>query len=92
MRVKVRTFARLRELFGKESFLNIPEGSTITKAIEVMCSTVDEGRKEIFNDDGSLKSYFILIMNGQRISLQDANSILLRDGDDIALFPPVSGG
>ena len=46
---------------------------------------------EIF-EGGVLKSHIVLMYNRERIDSEDAAEIAVEDGDEVVLYPPVSGG
>jgi len=79
MKVRVLLFAALRERTGKgELFLDVPSGTTVGGL-----------RKEVERDYPSISSVPVALA----VNRQHANSeALLKDGDEVALLPPVSGG
>ena len=34
----------------------------------------------------------VVLINGRNVSGKDARAVKLRDGDEVSIFPPVSGG
>lgn len=81
MRVKVRLFARLRDLAGgAEMDQVVPEGATIATVWDALVS-----------QHPALADYARAVScarNDDFASMQ----IPVRDGDEIAFLPPVSGG
>lgn len=81
MKIKVRLFARYRELVGNgETNLQLPPGTT-----------VGAFKSQIDNHFPQLKNYsanLLVALNGEFAD----NSLILKEGDEIALLPPLSGG
>ena len=81
MKVKVRYFASIKEWTGlKEEFLELPEGSN-----------ADALRREVQRLHGKLdmqEGSILVAVNGGFVE----PSRELKSGDEVALFPPVSGG
>lgn len=92
MKVKVRFFARFRELLGTEIIAEVAEGTTLPDLIKQVAQKNVEGHQAIFDDQGHFREYVILMRNARRIDLADAEKNIVADGDDIAVFPPVAGG
>ncbi len=88
MRIKVRYFARYRSLVGKsEEELEVPEGITVGELIEVLKERHNVLRNEVFAEEDDLADVNVS-RNGRYVRFDE----VLRDGDVVALFPPVSGG
>jgi len=85
-KIKVRFFANFRE-FTKTNELEM-EGSTVRDILEIICNEF-QGMEKILFKDGNLQPYVNIFLNGENISELDKN---LQTGDEIAIFPPVSGG
>lgn len=92
MMVQVRAFALFREILGKERDMDIPEGSTVLSLLETIGSVSPAFREEAFNRSGGLKDYVLLMVNKKRIDPLNDLSLLLAEGDELAIFPPVAGG
>jgi molybdopterin synthase sulfur carrier subunit len=88
VRIKVRYFARYRSLVGKsEEELEVPNGITVKELIEILKERYPALREEVFAEDDDLADVNVS-RNGRYVSFDE----VLRDGDVVAIFPPVSGG
>ncbi|MEM2188757.1 MAG: MoaD/ThiS family protein [Nitrososphaerota archaeon] len=92
MKIIVKTFATLREIFGGTGmlYLELPEGSTIEdllkKLEEQYGSRLDISR--LVGENPNVK----VLVNGREIMYLDGLRTRLRDGDSVAFIPPVAGG
>ena len=89
--ITIRAFAKFREMFGADTALSVPDGSTVLDSLVLFAKTVTAAEDEIF-EAGVLKSHIVLMYNRERIDSEDAAEIAVEDGDEIVLYPPVSGG
>ena len=81
MRVKIKLFAAHRQLAGRrELTLNVPEGATILDAWQQLKNEVPTL--------AHLSNTLVASVNLDYASLDTH----LRDGDELAFIPPVSGG
>ena len=87
--ITIRAFAKFREIFGAETVISVPDGSTVLDSLVQFAKTAAED--EIF-EGGVLKSHIVLMYNRERIDSEDAAEIAVDDGDEVVLYPPVSGG
>ena len=92
MKARVRFFARFRELFGAEVITEPSPGTSFASLIQGVARGNGEGYDAIFNGNGAFREHVILMRNGKRVEAADAEQIMIADGDEIAVFPPVSGG
>jgi sulfur-carrier protein len=92
MSVKIRFFARFRELFGSDIMTDVSAGTMFTPLITTVAKNNPEGYAAIFDENGDFREFVILMKNGKRIDIADAAKTPVTDGDEIAVFPPVAGG
>ena len=89
--VKVRLFATLRKKYGVKE-LTVKCDGTLRGAIENASKIIGEGfLREIYDENrGKVKGNMIIMINGRNI--RDLKEIKIKDGDVIAIFPPLAGG
>ncbi len=88
MKVTVRYFARYRSLVGKsEEELAVPAGITVRDLIEILKERHPVLKNEVFAEDDDLADVNVS-RNGRYVGFDE----VLREGDVVAIFPPVSGG
>ncbi len=83
MRVQVRYFASLREALGSAEVVDVPEGSTLGALRDALLAL------------GGRHAEVLARGRAVRCALDQAmsdESALLRDGAEVAFFPPVTGG
>ncbi len=91
MKIRVRFFANLREVFHtREMIVKLDKGTTVRGALETICDSPGK-RKEIFNGD-KLNPYMIVLRNGRHIQHLDGLETVLNEEDELSVFPPVAGG
>ncbi|MDO5845452.1 MAG: MoaD/ThiS family protein [Methanocorpusculum sp.] len=88
--ITIRAFAKFRELFGAETKISVPSGASVYDGL-LAFAEVKNAEAELFAET-ELKPHIVLMYNRERIDAEDAKSISLKDGDEIVLYPPVSGG
>jgi sulfur-carrier protein len=79
--VTVKLFAAYQEAYGApELFLDLPRGAT-----------VGEVRDRLLSDRPQLEQWRNLTRFGVNLQFVESETIL-REGDEVVLIPPVSGG
>ncbi len=87
--VNVRLFANIREIMGSA------EVSLSADSIGELLSSLIAMRpalRDVLFDNGELRPYITVLVNGRNIRDIDGNRTTLVEGDEVAIFPPVSGG
>lgn len=93
MKIRVKAFARFREILGSGLTLDLPpDGTTMAAVLATLRERAGDEGDAIFDETGVLRAHVILMRNGKRIGKIDRDALVLADGDEIALFPPVAGG
>jgi molybdopterin converting factor small subunit len=92
MKVTVRVFGELAPIIGNRHVQELGEGATI------MTLTGKLAKKAGLKRHGYLGSYKVgggdlaILVNGHNIELLDGVKTALRDGDEVVLLIPTSGG
>ncbi|MBC7130215.1 MoaD family protein [Candidatus Bathyarchaeota archaeon] len=97
MKVSVRFFTTLREITGKkEETLEFPSDNkvTINRVLTELAARYGEKFKEYVYDHrtGQVKEFLQFLVNGRSASTLKGLDTPLRDGDILAIIPPVGGG
>ncbi|MFX1490681.1 MAG: ubiquitin-like small modifier protein 1 [Promethearchaeota archaeon] len=93
MHVVVRTIGPFTERLGFHQLTINLKGSTVQDLLDQLCE--DRGPTfcdTVFDEQGKLRRYIKILVNGRGIHVLQGLESLLSDGDVIAVFPPVSGG
>ena len=88
-KVKFKFFAMLQEA-GREVEVEF-EGSTLKDAFEALFSEYPALRERIMEND-RIKDFYKVFVNGRDIYHLGGLETELKDGDIVAVFPPVAGG
>ncbi len=95
MKVSVRLFTALREFAEKsEETLEFGEGTVTVK--DVLERLAKRHGKEftdyLYNKEGKVREHLQLLVNGKSVSLLEELETRLKEGDKVAIVPPVGGG
>ena len=88
MRVRLLTFGVLRDrIGGPEETVELRDGATVGELIEILRGRTSNDSTGNGADEGIWRSLAVAV-NREYSSLAE----VLREGDEVALLPPVSGG
>jgi len=93
--VKVRTILALKTILGSgEIEVPFPEGSTLAQLITILVNRRgNELASYLYEPNSrSLRPYIRLMVNGRDIAFLEKMETVLRNGDEVLILPPVSGG
>lgn len=93
MKVKVKFFALIREVAGvKEVEEEVEDNTTVRELLEKLCKRMPEKFRNLIFDGHEVSKNLIILVNRKGIRELDDLETKLKDGDEVALLPPVSGG
>lgn len=85
-----KLFANLAETTGEREI--VADGDTLRESFNGLLDSYPELRDLLLTEDGELQEHIRLLRNGSDPFAEDGFDTALEDGDELALFPPVSGG
>lgn len=95
MKVTLHTILGLKEVVGQRlTDIDLPDRSTVADLIAYLQTRWGEPLSVRLLDpaSGAILPYVRLMVNGQTIQFLDGVDTLLREGDEVLLLPPASGG
>ena len=96
MEVKVRFFTNLREIVGnREKTLTFAQAEAVTISFVLQVLSEKYGSRftdYLYASTGKPKNFLQFLVNGTSVSTLDGFDTSLKDGDVLAILPPVGGG
>ena len=91
MSITVKFFANFREAVGVEN-TEVKEAKDISSMLSALVARFGEKLKEQLYDGKRLRESVNILVNGRGLDMEKGLDAKLKDGDVVAIFPPVSGG
>ena len=85
MKIKVLFFAKLRELFGTNQ-VDVTFTESDNKVSDVLAALRQKG--EVWAEELNENKSFRIAVNQELVT----EDVMINEGDEMALFPPVTGG
>ncbi|MBE0512424.1 MAG: MoaD/ThiS family protein [Candidatus Bathyarchaeota archaeon] len=94
MKIKVRFFTSLREITGKkEDEIQSPSIFTVEELLAHLSKKYGrEFTEYLYDEKGKVRTYIQILINGRGIKALQGFETKLKEGDTVAIFPPVGGG
>lgn len=91
--VSIRYYNMLRRSTGVDwEPVTLPQGASIRAALEYLAERHGPDLAQmLFAPGGSVASHLVIFRN-RKLVPQDQHHLLLADGDELMLFPAISGG
>jgi len=91
--VKWKLFADLADIAGeREVTVSLDDGATVSDALDALLSNRPHLRERVLDESGAVADHVNVLVNGTDVSTGDGVEKTVDDSDELALFPPVSGG
>jgi MoaD family protein len=93
--IQVKGYLTFRKLIPERRMELAERGATLRSLLAVLAQELDDPfRAEVFKDArGSLQPGIAVLINGQHYThLPNGLETPLKDGDQVAIFPPIAGG
>ena len=88
-----KLFADLAEIAGDRVItVDSEPGDTVGDALDMLLDGHPALRERVLDDNGDVADHINVLRNGRSVHYDDGLEATLVEGDELALFPPVSGG
>ena len=95
MKITLHTILGLKQVVGQRLMeIDLPHGATVEDFLTYMKEKWgDKLSARLFDpDSGAVLPYVRIMVNGQAIQFLEGMETPLKEGDEILILPPVSGG
>jgi len=94
MKVEVKFFTSLREITGKKADeIQLQTVITVEELLNLLSEKYGKNFREyIYNKKGKVQDFLSFLVNGRNINVLKGFDTELKQGDIIAIIPPVGGG
>jgi molybdopterin synthase sulfur carrier subunit len=88
-----KLFADLREVAGDSTVsVSVEHGDTVGDALRALFAARPALEERVTDDAGGLRDHINVLRNGEDVREDGGLDAPVSDDDELALFPPVSGG
>ncbi|MCD2204611.1 ubiquitin-like small modifier protein 1 [Halobacterium sp. KA-6] len=87
-----KLFADLAEVGGDRRITVDESAQTVGDALDALLADRPALRDRVLTDDGDVREHINVLRNGENVAHADGLDTELDPDDELALFPPVSGG
>lgn len=91
MAVRVMIPTPLRAYAGKRDSAEF-RASTVGEALAQLAGEFDDLRRHLFTEEGNLRSFVNVYVNGEDIRYLSNEETPTKDGDTISIIPSIAGG
>ncbi|OYW09112.1 MAG: molybdopterin synthase sulfur carrier subunit [Acidobacteriia bacterium 12-62-4] len=81
----------LRQYAEKNNSVDV-SGATVGEALASLTTQFPDLRKNLFNDEGKLRSFVNVYVNDEDIRYLQKDATAIADGDTISIVPSIAGG
>jgi adenylyltransferase/sulfurtransferase len=81
----------LRQFTAKQDSVTVA-GGTVGEVLDALITQFPDLRKQIFNDEGKLRSFVNVYLNDEDIRYLSKNDTPAAEGDTVSLVPSIAGG
>jgi len=93
VKVRVRYFTTLRELAeASKERIALKDGATLADLIEIIASKYGEEARNYLYKKGRIDPSIYILINGENSYTLSGLRTKLKEGDIIAIIPPIGGG
>jgi MoaD family protein len=94
MELEWKLFADLKEYAGSDRVtVDVDEGATVGDALSALVTANPGLDGRVFDESGAVYDHVNVLRNGENVETAgDGLETELGEADELALFPPVSGG
>ncbi len=94
MKIEIKFFTSLREITGKKlDHIQLQNSISVYELINLLSKEYGKKFREyIYNRKGEPQDYLSFLVNGTNINNMQGFDTKLKNGDIIAILPPVGGG
>ena len=94
MKVEVKFFTSLREITGKKvDKVQVQNIITVEELLTQLSKKYGkEFREYLYNEKGQVRSHLSILVNGKSTNVLQGLDTELKEGDTVAILPPVGGG
>ena len=95
IKITLHTILGLKQVTGQRlTEIDLPQGSTVEDFLTYMKERWgDRLSTRLFDpDSGAVLPYVRIMVNGQTIQFLEGMNTQLKEGDEVLILPPVSGG
>ena len=88
-----KLFADLREATGDATVrVDVPADATVGDALDALFSAYPALEDRATDESGDLREHINVLRNGESVDVDGGLDARVSEDDELALFPPVSGG
>ena len=84
-------FGNFQTHFGSQKTIEL-RSSNLKEALVEFASHFPSGADLLFDGDKNVRRHLIIQVNKKRVLAAQAETVILKENDEIVIYPPVSGG